>query len=117
MTSDHTANGRIQDHPILGKTEERACVTIYLDGAPVEAREGDTIASALWAAGVRTFRYSPKRHEARGLFCAIGYCSDCMMTVDGVPNTRTCITPVKDGMRIEVQDGNGDWSRVIDGDA
>ena len=103
-------NNRIEEHPIFGKTEHKKPVTIYLDGEPVEAYEEDTIAAALWAAGKRVSRYSPKRCEARGLFCAIGYCSDCLMTVDGVPNTRTCVTPVKDGMKVEVQQGHGDWS-------
>ena len=51
-----------------------------------------------------------KRHEPRGIFCAIGRCTDCKMTVDGVPNTRTCITLVKDGMRVEFQDGLGVFS-------
>jgi len=103
-------NNRIDEHPILGKTEHKAPVTIYLDGEPIEAYEEDTIAAALWAAGKRVSRYSPKRCEARGLFCAIGYCSDCLMTVDGVPNTRTCVTPVRDGMKVQVQQGHGDWS-------
>ena len=101
---------RIKEHPIFGSIEYKKEITIYLGNKPIKAYEGDTIAAALWAAGERVSRYSPKEHKARGLFCAIGYCSDCLMIVDGIPNTRTCVTPVKDGMKIEIQDGLGDWS-------
>ncbi len=103
-------SNRIEEHPIFGKVEHGKPVTIYLGDQPIPAYEDDTIAAALWAQGIKASRYSPKRCEARGLFCAIGYCSDCLMTVDGVPNTRTCVTPVRDGMKVEIQQGNGDWS-------
>lgn len=102
---------RIVEHPIFGSIEKGRPITIFLGGMPVEAFEGDTIAAALWAAGKRVSRFSPKKHEARGLFCAIGYCSDCLMVVNGVPNTRTCVTPVEEGMQVEIQQGHGDWSR------
>ena len=105
---------RIKEHPIFGEIEYRAPVTIYLGNKPIRAYENETIAAALWAAGERVSRYSPKRCEARGLFCAIGYCSDCLMVVDGVPNTRTCVTPVRDGMRVEVQQGHGSWEKVYE---
>ncbi len=101
-----TAN-RITQHPILGDIETVPYVTIYFDGEPIVARQGEMVAAALYSAGVRTFRYTPKRNEPRGVFCAIGRCTDCMMTVNGIPNTRTCITPVQAGMRIETQHGLG----------
>jgi len=105
---------RINEHPIFGVIESGEKVTIYLDSEPVEAHEGDTITSALWAAGKKVSRYTPERCEPRGLFCAIGYCSDCLMVVDDMPNTRTCITPVRDGMRVEIQQGNGNWEKVYE---
>jgi predicted molibdopterin-dependent oxidoreductase YjgC len=105
---------RIHKHPIFGEIEYQNKVTIYLDGQPIEAHEDDTIAAALWAVGKRASRYTPERYDPRGVFCAIGYCSDCLMVVDGVPNTRTCITPVKDGMRVEMQQGNGNWEKVYE---
>jgi predicted molibdopterin-dependent oxidoreductase YjgC len=95
---------RIKEHPILPPVEKRA-VTIFYNGEPLEAIEGEPIASALLAAGIRSMRTTAKRHEPRGVFCAIGRCTDCMMIVDGVPNTRTCVTSVRDGMRVERQDG------------
>lgn len=105
---------RIDKHPIFGDVEYGKKVTIYLDGEPIEAYENDMVASALWAAGKKVSRYSPVKCRARGLFCAIGYCSDCLMVVDGVPNTRTCVTPVADGMQIEVQQGHGKWEKVYE---
>ncbi len=94
---------RIDHHPILGYTEKRRRVTVRVDGAEVEAREGEPIAAALVAAGIKVFRTTRKRDEPRRVFCAVGRCTDCIMTVDGQPNVRTCITPVRDGMEIQTQ--------------
>ncbi len=99
----------IEDHPILGKSEGGEKVTLYFDGEPVEAFEGEPIAVALMAAGHRVLRYTKKHHGPRGIFCALGRCTDCMMIVDGQPNVRTCITPVRDGMSVETQKGEGQW--------
>ena len=100
---------RIREHPVLGPLGEARAVEIVVDGRTIEATEGEPIAAALLAAGIRAFRYTRKREAPRGLFCAIGRCTDCAMTVDGVPNVRTCITPVAPGMRIETQTGLGQW--------
>jgi sarcosine oxidase subunit alpha len=93
---------RIYDHPIL-KFERGAEVTIYLDGKPLKAYETETIAAAIYANGYREFSKSIKYRRPRGFYCAIGRCSSCMMEVDGVPNVRTCIHPVKEGMQIKRQ--------------
>ena len=53
------------------------------------------------------YRYTHKKREPRGIFCGIGQCTDCVMKVNGVPNVRTCITPVEEGMIIETQYGLG----------
>jgi predicted molibdopterin-dependent oxidoreductase YjgC len=98
---------RIREHPILGDLEPKQELTIYVDGRPVSAREEEPIAAALLSAGIRVFRKTRKRHENRGIFCAIGRCTDCMMVVDGVPNVRTCITPVREGMQVQTQIGLG----------
>ncbi|MEE9198887.1 MAG: FAD-dependent oxidoreductase, partial [Dehalococcoidia bacterium] len=64
---------------------------------------GDTIASALYAAGVRIFNRSFKYHRPRGLLCVSGRCPNCMMNVDGVPNVRTCVLPAAEGVRVRHQ--------------
>ena len=96
---------RIIDHPVLGKLEEGKRVKIEINGKTIEAFEGEPIAAALIAAGVKTFRITKRRDEPRGLFCAIGLCTDCTMSVNGVPNVRTCVAPVRAGMKIETQRG------------
>ncbi len=98
---------RIENHPILGRQQQEPSLRIECDGQVIEAIEGEPIAAALMAAGKTVFRYTRKRKEPRGVFCAIGQCTDCMMTVDGVPNVRTCVTTVKDGMQIQTQHGVG----------
>lgn len=96
---------RITNHPILGETPERKLVKFTYDGKTLEGYEGEQIASALRVAGVMAHRYTAKKHEPRGVFCAIGRCTDCVMVVDGKPNVRTCITPLAEGMTVETQYG------------
>ena len=100
---------RVENHPILGKRRKRKKIIIEYDGKNLEVEEGEPIAAALMANGIISFRYTTKKNEPRGLFCAIGRCSDCFMIVDGIPNTRTCVTPIKEGMRIQTQHGVGKW--------
>jgi predicted molibdopterin-dependent oxidoreductase YjgC len=100
---------RITRHPILGDLPEVRQVTITVDGARVAAREGEMIAAALIASGIRRFRTTSKQHNSRGIFCAIGRCTDCVMEVNGRPNVRTCVTPVEDGMVVNTQSGLGVW--------
>jgi sarcosine oxidase subunit alpha len=91
---------RLTDHPILTFQRGRR-VNFAFDGRNLEGYEGETVAAALHAAGVTTYRESPRLHRPRGFFCAIGKCSSCLMTVDGVPNVRVCITPLREGMVIQ----------------
>ncbi len=96
---------RITDHPILGKDESVKKVTIYYEGTPVEANEGEPIAVALANAGIRTLHITEKFGHPSGIFCGQGRCGSCRMIVDGVPDVKTCSTPVKDGMKVQVQHG------------
>lgn len=100
---------RIQNHPILGAAPKRAVVEFHFHDQVLQAFEGETVAAALIANGIRLFRYTRRSHEPRGLFCGIGQCTDCIMQVDGVPNVRTCVTLVQAGMRVEIQKGTGAW--------
>jgi predicted molibdopterin-dependent oxidoreductase YjgC len=91
---------RVREHPILRKLELGRKVVIRVDGKAVEAFEGEPIAAALMARGIKVLRRTRKKKQPRGIFCAIGRCTDCIMTVDGMPNVRTCVTPVREGMEI-----------------
>ncbi|MFQ5711055.1 MAG: FAD-dependent oxidoreductase [Candidatus Geothermarchaeales archaeon] len=95
-------DGRIERHPVLEFKRGRKIHFSY-DGKKRVAYEGETIASALYAEGVRIFSRSLKYHRPRGMFCGIGKCSNCLMTVNGIPNVRTCIVPVEEGMVVESQ--------------
>ena len=79
-------------------------VSIRLDGQPVEAYEGETVAAVLLARGEIATRRTVSG-EPRGIFCGMGVCWDCLMVVDGVPNTRACMTWVREGLDVRRQDG------------
>ncbi|MCQ2532107.1 MAG: (2Fe-2S)-binding protein [Saccharofermentans sp.] len=96
---------RIAEHPILGEYQKGELVHFTFDGKDVTGFEGESIAAALKAAGVMVHRYTAKEHKPRGIFCAIGRCTDCVMIVNGEPNVRTCITPLVEGMVVETQYG------------
>ena len=98
---------RIENHPILDTFEKGREVQFTYDGREMTGYEGEPIAEALHAAGVMVHRYTTKKHEPRGMFCAIGRCTDCVMIVNGKTNIRTCITPLEEGMVVETQYGTG----------
>ena len=78
---------------------------ILVDEQEIIAYPGETIAAAIWAAGRRGFRWTRKTQESRGMFCGIGVCHECVMTVDGRPNVRTCLEPARPGAQIVSQAG------------
>ena len=78
-------------------------VTFSFSDQSIRAFEGDTIGSALYAAGQRVFSRSFKYHRPRGLLCCSGNCPNCMMTVDGVPNVRVCAEPAREGASVHQQ--------------
>ncbi|MCK5767762.1 MAG: (2Fe-2S)-binding protein [Candidatus Atribacteria bacterium] len=100
---------RIKEHPIL-EFSKKEKVKFTLDGNEMEGNTGEPIAAALVAAGVEVLSRSIKYHRPRGFFCAIGKCSSCLMKVNGIPNVRTCVTELEEGMKIETQKGKGDFN-------
>ncbi|MCD6503207.1 MAG: FAD-dependent oxidoreductase [Euryarchaeota archaeon] len=97
---------RIEDHPLLDFSDKRKKrVRFYFDGREFEGYEGEPIAVALYANGVKKLSESPVRHRSRGLFCAIGKCASCRVVVNGIPNVRACQEPVVEGMRIRSSHG------------
>lgn len=88
-----------------------ATVTIMIDGKPVAAREGDTVAAAMFAAGVDHCRTTPVSGALRAAYCMMGACFDCLVTIDGVGNRQGCIVRVREGMRIDMQQGKRELGR------
>ena len=81
-------------------------ITLTFDGRPVAAFVGDSVAAALTRAGVRSWRTTRHEGRPRGLFCGIGVCYDCLLTVDGSTNQRACLVPAADGMELR----SGSWA-------
>ena len=82
-----------------------SALAITIDGQPHAARNGDTVAATLLAAGFAACRTTPVTGSARGPFCMMGVCFDCLVVIDGQPNQQGCMIPVRDGMRIDRQQG------------
>ncbi len=77
---------------------------LTFDGRPIVFREGQTIGAALAAAGVTSWRTTRGTGEPRGLFCGIGVCYDCILTVDERRAQRACVTPALDGQIVRSDD-------------
>jgi sarcosine oxidase subunit alpha len=84
-------------------------VGFTFDGHRVEGFAGDTLGSALYASGRRVFSRSFKYHRPRGFVCCSGHCPNCMATVDGVPNVRVCVEPIREGAEVR---GQNVWGSV-----
>ena len=105
-TSSTDSARRITEHPVLTFRRGRR-LRFWFEGRPLYGFEGDTIAAALVANDIKVFRHTAKLGRARGLFCAVGKCSSCLMTVNGLPNTMVCMEPLRAGARVERQEGRG----------
>ncbi|HLY87243.1 MAG TPA: 2Fe-2S iron-sulfur cluster-binding protein [Gaiellaceae bacterium] len=92
-----------RDHPIRFR----------YGGKELSGFAGDTIGSALYAAGRRIFSRSFKYHRPRGLLCCAGHCPNCMMTVDGVPNVRVCVEPLEPDVDVRDQNVRGSADRDL----
>ncbi|MGZ5300270.1 MAG: 2Fe-2S iron-sulfur cluster-binding protein [Actinomycetota bacterium] len=90
-------------------------MSIVFEGRTISAFEGDTVGSALAAAGVSITGRSFKYHRPRGLFCMTGSCANCLMQIDGIPNVRSCTEPVRDGMVVHRQNAWPSAGRDIHG--
>ncbi|MFI0806534.1 (2Fe-2S)-binding protein [Streptomyces echinatus] len=91
----------------LVRARPGASRTVTFDGRPLAALPGQTVAAALWAAGVTAWRSTRGTGRPRGVFCGIGVCFDCLVTVNGRPNQRACLVPVRPGDVIRTQEGTG----------
>lgn len=86
-------------------------VALTVDGKPVRARSGDTVAAALLAAGIDRCRTTPVTGAPRLPYCLMGVCFDCLVTIDGVGSRQACLVPVHEGMTVETQIGKREAGR------
>lgn len=83
----------------------REDVALSIDGVPIVAKAGDTVAAAIFASGRHACRTTPVSGAPRGPFCMMGVCFDCLVVIDGVENRQACLVTVAAGMRVETQRG------------
>jgi len=77
-------------------------VSFGFNDETIEASAGMSVAAALTQSGIRALRETDSG-KARGMFCGMGVCQDCLVEIDGQPNQRACMTPIADGMRVRTQ--------------
>ncbi|RLC20008.1 MAG: (2Fe-2S)-binding protein [Deltaproteobacteria bacterium] len=83
----------------ISSVRRGSMVTLVVNGKKILAYEGESVHAALTAAGIRNFRTS-KTGEPRGVFCGMGICYECLVTINNIPDQRACMTQVKDKMKI-----------------
>ena len=94
---------RIKDHPILA-TPAEPTLGFTWDGQPLLARDGETIASALFANGIRVFGHHHRDGAPMGIYCANGQCAQCSVIADGLA-VKSCMEPVTAGMVVAPLNG------------
>jgi len=101
---------RLKKHPFLSSETQRSKrVSITVDGLPLEALEGESLAAALLAGGHIALRHDENTGTNRGIYCGIGHCFECRVRVDDIPDVRSCLVRVRNGMRVSLRhaDDNG----------
>jgi hypothetical protein len=100
--------GQMVDRRIGKGIKRGKSFEIEVDGERLVAYEGETVAAVLVAAGRRTFRWTEKKKHPRGMYCGIGLCHECMMVINGEPNTKACQTLATPGCQVKTQYGLGE---------
>ena len=95
-------NARIDPQPGVSRGER---VRITVDARPLDCYLGESVAAAMIAESDDLTLRTTSEGDPRGLFCGMGVCFECLVVVDGVPNTRACMTWVRDGMTVATQVG------------
>ena len=88
----------------IGAIKRNEKVTLLVNGKKIIAYKGETLLAALIAAGYKSLKASPLKGEARGALCGMGVCFECIVTVNGEPNIRSCMTEVEDNMTVEMNE-------------
>ena len=84
--------------------ERGQAFSITVNGQPIEAYPGESIATVLAIAGYRAFRETDASDSPRGIFCGMGICFDCLVTVNGLSNQRACMTEARKGCEVSVDE-------------
>lgn len=87
----------------LSQVQRGTPFEIEVDGSKVTAYQGETVATALMAAGVRSFHKNLPGNAPSRLYCGMGVCMQCLVTVDGIHSCQACKTTVRPGMKVETE--------------
>ena len=82
-----------------------SALTVFVDGKPVAAESGESVAAVLLRQPEGWTRLTPVSESPRAPYCMMGVCFECLVTVDGVGNRQGCLTPVAEGMQVGIQRG------------
>ena len=92
------------NHPVLNAAGDgRKKINITVDGRPLDVLEDEILAAALWANGFISLGHNPSNGSHRGMYCGIGHCYECRVTIDGMEDIRSCLIRVREGMRVSLQ--------------
>ena len=91
--------------------DKGATLILKVDGREIRACDGDTVAAALLAAGIKHIRTTPVSGKPRAPYCLMGVCFDCLVMIDGVGSRQACLVPVREGMTVETQQGKREAGR------
>ena len=80
--------------------------TFQFQKKSIPFNEGDSVGAALLRAGIKSLRKSRINGEPRAMMCGIGQCFDCVVTIDGKPVQRACITPARDGAQVGIDESS-----------
>ena len=92
---------RISHHPVLGEIDTTDTVSFVFNSKTYKGLKNESLAAALLANGVRTLRVHEETGAPRGIYCNIGHCFECRVTVDGQQGVRACLTPIHEGMTVK----------------
>jgi sarcosine oxidase subunit alpha len=88
----------------IGSIERKEQVTLSVNGSNVPAYKGETVLAALIAAGYKSLKKSSLKGDPRSALCGMGVCFECIVTVNGIPNIRSCMTEVENRMKVEIDE-------------
>lgn len=100
-------------HPLF-RRDLPALVPFQFEGQVVHGVAGEPVAMSLWALGIRVLGWNEETGAPRSLFCTIGHCFECRLTIDGERDRRACLVPLQEGMEV-VRQARPDGVKVIDG--
>lgn len=89
----------------IRESAQREMITIEFEGRPLRVPAGISVAAALLASGINSFRSSVVGHAPRAPYCMMGVCFECLVEIDNYPARQSCLIPVRDGMRVQRQVG------------